>query len=172
MRGSVCQQSTGLSGRWVTVLTLLILLAPAVSRANVWVLVDLSSQKAYVYEDDEIVVSSPISSGREGRSTRPGTFRVYQKSKDHKSYYGSYISRSDGSVVVEDADSRKGRRPSGTYFRPAPMTYFLRFNGPVGFHAGEIPGYPASHGCVRLPLNKAEVFFNYCRIGTRVVIQR
>lgn len=141
--------------------------------ASTWVLIDISSQKAYIYKNGEIEVSSPISSGRRGRSTRPGTWRIYQKSKWHKSYYGTYVSRKTGEVVVDDVDSRKRNyRPSGTYFRPDPMTYFLRFNGPIGFHAGECPGYPSSHGCIRLPIEKAAVFYDYCRVGTKVVIQQ
>lgn len=143
------------------------------SYASTWVLVDLSSQKAYIYKDGEIAVSSPISSGRRGRSTRASTFRIYQKSKWHKSYYGKYISKKTGEVVVDDVDSRKRNyRPPGTYFKQDPMSYFLRFNGPIGFHAGECPGYPSSHGCIRLPIEKAAVFYQHCRVGTKVVIQK
>jgi hypothetical protein len=48
------------------------------------------------------------------------------------------------------------------------MKYFLRFHGASGMHAGYLPGYPASHGCVRLPLEKAIEFYNAAEIGTPV----
>ena len=166
-----CQFSKFIIPMWLCAFSLFTVLQPA--DASTWVLVDLSSQKAYIYRNGEIEVSSPVSSGRRGRETRAGTFRIYQKSKWHKSYYGSYVSRRSGEILRHDVDSRRRNyRPGGSYFRPYSMSYFLRFNGPIGFHAGETPGYPASHGCVRLPIHMAAVFYQYCRIGTRVVIQK
>jgi hypothetical protein len=58
--------------------------------------------------------------------------------------------------------------PAGAKFVRAPMKHFMRFNGAVGMHAGRLPGYPASHGCVRLPPAKAALFFNVAEIGTPV----
>mgnify|MGYP003293025453 CR=1 FL=1 len=60
------------------------------------------------------------------------------------------------------------RVPRGGKFIPAPMSYFMRFDGATGMHAGYLPGYPASHGCVRLPEKSAIIFFNAVEIGTPV----
>jgi lipoprotein-anchoring transpeptidase ErfK/SrfK len=51
------------------------------------------------------------------------------------------------------------------------MPYFLRFNGAVGMHAGYLPGYPASHGCIRLPLEMARHFYNNSSHGTPVIVR-
>jgi hypothetical protein len=50
------------------------------------------------------------------------------------------------------------------------MRYFVRFNNTVGMHAGYLPGYPASHGCVRLPEEKAIAIFNAVDVGTPVTV--
>ena len=60
--------------------------------------------------------------------------------------------------------------PRGGRFVPAPMRYFVRFNNAAGMHAGYLPGYPASHGCVRLPEEKAIAIFNAVDVGTPVTV--
>jgi hypothetical protein len=62
------------------------------------------------------------------------------------------------------------RVPPGCRFVQAPMPYFMRFNGAEGMHAGYLPGYPASHGCVRLPKEKAIAFFEAVEVGTPVTV--
>jgi hypothetical protein len=62
------------------------------------------------------------------------------------------------------------RVPAGGKFIPAPMRYFMRFEGANGMHAGYLPGYPASHGCVRLPEQNAIAFFNSVEVGTPVTV--
>ena len=52
---------------------------------------------------------------------------------------------------MENVEADKDPRPRGTAFRGASMPYFLRIHGGIGMHAGYLPGYPASHGCIRLP---------------------
>ena len=77
----------------------------------------------------------------------------------------------DNGVNVQallEARQALSHAPAGAKFTQAPMKYFLRFDGAVGTHAGRIPGYPASHGCVRLPPAKAQLFFNIAEIGTPV----
>ena len=59
---------------------------------------------------------------------------------------------------MENVDLTKDRPPRGTVFRGAPMRYFLRVHGGIGMHAGYLPGYPASHGCIRLPKQMAAHF--------------
>ena len=62
------------------------------------------------------------------------------------------------------------RVPRGCRFVPAPMRYFVRFDGANGLHAGILPGYPASHGCVRLPDQSAIAIFNAVDVGTPVTV--
>jgi lipoprotein-anchoring transpeptidase ErfK/SrfK len=135
------------------------------------IVVNLKAQKAYLYHRGKLVAVSPISSGREGKSTPVGKFSVIQKNADHRSsLYGNYVSH--GKVVKENVDVRKGGRPAGSRFQGVPMPYFMRFTGAYGLHAGKVPGYPASSGCVRLPPRHAKRFFDAVKVGTPVIVQR
>lgn len=135
------------------------------------IVVSLSEQKAYLYHHRELVAESPVSSGREGKRTPVGNFSVTEKDVDHRSsLYGNYVR--DGKVVKENVDIRKGGRPSGSKFEGVPMPYFLRFSGAYGLHAGKIPGYPASSGCIRLPKRQAKRFYDAVRVGTPVVVRK
>ena len=78
---------------------------------------------------------------------------------------------SDGNVVVSDADTRRDRVPPGCQFVGASMPYFMRFAGGVGMHAGYVPDYPASHGCVRMPDYMAEAFYRNVSNGTPVIVE-
>jgi lipoprotein-anchoring transpeptidase ErfK/SrfK len=73
--------------------------------------------------------------------------------------------------VKANVDARKDRRPPGARFLGAPMPYFMRFHGPIGMHAGNVPNTPASHGCVRLPPHLARAFFRHVSVGTPVRVQ-
>ena len=133
--------------------------------------IDLENQRAYFYKDGQIVGLSVVSTGREGHDTPPGKFRVTDKDIDHaSSLYGDYVDQS-GQVIVQNVENEKDPRPPGTVFRGAPMPYFLRIHGDIGMHAGYLPGYPASHGCIRLPETMASKFFQYAPIGTPVEIR-
>jgi len=150
----------------------LFLFSTSKAQAYAWIKIDLSSQKAFLYKNGKLITTSPISSGKKSRPTRTGSFKVTQKNKWHRSsFYGSYVSASSGYVVQSNVDSRKSSPPRGTKYKGTPMFYFLRFNGPVGMHAGHLPGYPASHGCVRLPDYKAKIFYDYATVGSTVVVQ-
>jgi lipoprotein-anchoring transpeptidase ErfK/SrfK len=134
--------------------------------------IDLEQQRAYFYKGDKIVGTSVVSTGREGYDTPSGEFRITQKDLTHvSSIYGDYVDRS-GQVVMENVDVTKDPRPRGTVFRGAPMPYFLRIHGAIGMHAGYLPGYPASHGCIRLPKEMAIHFFQDAPIGTPVAIRQ
>jgi len=133
--------------------------------------VDLKSQKATLLHHGKVVAIAPISSGREGKTTPTGRYRVIQKSPNHRSsLYGNYVR--NGKVVKENIDIRKGGRPAGSKFEGTPMPYFLRFTGAYGLHAGNVPGYPASAGCVRLPPRHAKRFYDSVQLGTPVVVRR
>lgn len=135
------------------------------------IVVSIRSQKAELYHHGKVVAIAPISSGREGKSTPTGTYRVIEKDVDHRStLYGNYVR--NGKVVKENIDIRKGGRPAGSKFEGVPMPYFLRFTGAYGLHAGNVPGYPASSGCVRLPKRHAKRFYEAVRLGTPVVVKR
>ena len=136
------------------------------------IIIDLEQQRASFYRGDKIVGISPISTGREGHNTPLGEFRVTQKDMTHvSSTYGDYVDRT-GQVVRENVDVTKNLPPRGTVFRGAPMPYFLRIHGAIGMHAGYLPGYPASHGCIRLPKDMAIRFFQDAPIGTPVAIRQ
>ncbi|RYD84119.1 MAG: hypothetical protein EOP84_06395 [Verrucomicrobiaceae bacterium] len=129
--------------------------------------IDLSNQKAYLIQDGDIVYDSPICSGRASHPTPAGIFKVTQKSADHRSSLYGKVVDAKGRVVKADADYQTPVPPGGKFVR-APMRHFIRFNGAVGMHAGILPGYPASHGCVRLPANRAALFYNVAELGTSV----
>ncbi|RYD65824.1 MAG: hypothetical protein EOP83_06525 [Verrucomicrobiaceae bacterium] len=135
------------------------------------IVVDLGEQKARLYHQGKMVAVSPISSGREGKRSPVGRFSVIEKDPDHRSsLYGNYVR--EGKVVKENIDVRKGGRPPGSKFEGVPMPYFLRFSGAYGLHAGRLPGYPASSGCIRLPKRQAKRFYDAVRVGTPVIVQR
>lgn len=132
--------------------------------------ISLSEQKVYFMKGGQIVGMSPISSGRESHATRPGKFRVMEKDIDHKSnLYGDYVD-STGFIVKKEVDVRKDARPPGTKFDGANMRYFMRITGAIGMHEGYLPGYPASHGCIRLPTKMAQIFYHESSLGTPVEI--
>ena len=130
--------------------------------------IDLGEQKAFFYKNNRLVGVSMISSGREGYSTPAGSFKIIQKNKDHVSnLYGDYVDGS-GNVVVANVGVKRDPKPPGALFRGAPMPYFMRIHGGVGMHAGFLPGFPASLGCIRMPERMAEIFFANVSHGTPV----
>jgi len=135
------------------------------------IVINLTRQKAYLYSNGLLVGESPVSTGKEGHDTPPGKYRVIQKNAKHASnLYGNYVR--NGQVVVAGADVRKDPKPPGAVFVGAPMPYFIRFHGAYGLHEGFLPGYPASSGCVRMPMRQARRFFHAVEIGTPVIVKR
>ena len=115
------------------------------------------------------MIRSPISSGRYGHLTETGSFKVIEKERNHHSSIYGKIVDSYGRTVIADADVDM-RVPRGCRFVPAPMPWFMRFHGADGLHAGYLPGYPASHGCVRMPDQMAVAFYNAVEVGTPVTV--
>jgi hypothetical protein len=100
-----------------------------------------------------------------------GTYRIIEKDVDHRSsLYGAYCDE-NRQIVVPDVDCTKDERPKGTQFIGASMPFFMRITGGVGMHEGYLPGYPASHGCIRLPREMAEAFYFATPVGTPVEIK-
>lgn len=107
------------------------------------VVVSLDEQRVHVYRNGVRIAVSTCSSGKPGHETPTGVFVVLQKDRDHR---------------------------SSTY-NNAPMPNMNRLTwGGIALHAGNLPGYPASHGCVRLPLKFSALLFEVTHLGTPVII--
>jgi len=131
-----------------------------------------AEQKAYFYKGGVLVGVTPISSGDSGHTTPGGTFRVTEKDIDHESSaYGVIKNRATGETVNSNADFRKDRPGPGEIAVHAPMPNFMRFNHGIGMHTGFLPGYPASHGCVRMPDHMAKKFYENAKVGTPVIVE-
>lgn len=109
------------------------------------VVVSLTEQRAYVYRNGLLIAVSTVSTGKPGHETPTGVFTILQKDKDHRS----------------------------SKYNDAPMPYQerLTWDG-VALHAGGLPGYPESHGCVHLPTAFAKLLFDATSLGMVVVIAK
>jgi len=133
------------------------------------VIINLSEQRAYLVEQGKVTSISPIASGKPGWPTPTGNFSISSKDIDHRSRsFGSVIGAS-GRVVNSNA-TPGSHVPAGGHYRAAPMPYYMEFSPAVGMHAGYLPGYPASHGCIRMPRELAARFFERVQIGTPVTV--
>jgi len=131
--------------------------------------ISLKEQRAYFYKSGMLVGISQLSTGREGLITPAGHFSIIQKDVNHVSTkYGDFVDDA-GNVVMPNV-SVDDKKPPGAHFKGAPMPYFMRIVDGVGMHAGYLPGYPASHGCIRMPQFMAENFFKSVSAGTPVTI--
>jgi hypothetical protein len=106
-------------------------------------IVSLREQQITVYDDRGWIMRAPVSSGQRGRETPAGIFSVLQKDADHYSN------------VYDDAYMPHMQR--------------LTWSG-IALHGGALPGYPASHGCIRMPYNFAERLFDATKLGMRVIV--
>ncbi len=132
--------------------------------------ISLAEQRAYFYKDGQLVGISQLSTGREGKDTPMGKFKVLEKDIDHaSSLYGDYVDAADN-VVVPNVEKGKDPMPPGTHYKGAPMPYYMKIAPAFGLHAGYLPGYAASHGCIRMPEFMAEDFYNTVSVGTPVEI--
>ena len=136
---------------------------------NVHIVVSIPKQRAYLMVGDQIAADEPISSGKRGHETPHGHFSVMEKDPNHhSSLYGDFVD-GRGRVVRAGVSAHIDSAPSGTHFAGAPMKWFLRLTGEgVGMHIGILPGYPASHGCVRESPEGALLFYNHAKVGTPV----
>jgi lipoprotein-anchoring transpeptidase ErfK/SrfK len=105
--------------------------------------ISIDKQKVRIYDSNGLFAESPVSTGMKGHSTPMGVFSVIQKHKFHHS----------------------------NIYSGAPMPYMQRITwSGVAMHAGVLPGYPASHGCIRMPMAFAVKMWNWTRMGARVVV--
>jgi hypothetical protein len=107
------------------------------------IIVSIPDQRVYVYRNGTRIAVSTCSTGKPGHDTPTGVFTILQKDKNHHS------------STYNDA--------------PMPNMNRLTWSG-VALHAGKLPGYPASHGCVRLPLEFSKLLFTITHVGTAVII--
>jgi len=118
-------------------------MAKAVSTGPMVMVVSITEQRAYVYRNGILIGAATVSTGRPGHPTPTGVFTVLQKQKEHRS----------------------------TLYHAAPMPYMERLTwGGVALHAGGLPGYPESHGCIHLPSGFARRLFDISPGGMTVVI--
>ena len=154
---------------WLFIMLIASFLVARAAASEMRVTINLSEQKAFLIEGEKVILASPISSGRLGWSTPSGKFRILSKDIDHRSRsFGSVVDAS-GTVVNGNA-TPASHVPPGGHFRCAPMPYYMEFSPSVGMHAGYLPGYPASHGCVRMPRDCAAWFYQRVGVGTPVTV--
>lgn len=113
------------------------------TKSNTRLVIDIADQKGYLLVNGKVAVETPVSTARPGKYTPRGTFTMSQRVRSGKvsTIYG------------------------------VDMPYWMRLSGSVfGVHAGHLPGYPASAGCVRLPMSAAQVIFDHTTYGTKVSI--
>ncbi|MCY1671588.1 L,D-transpeptidase family protein [Novosphingobium sp. SL115] len=114
-----------------------------VLQSGVLIVVSKASQKMHVFHNGKLWASSPVSTGKRGHSTPAGVFPILQKKTYHRS----------------------------NLYSNAPMPFMQRLTwGGVAIHAGRLPGYPASHGCIRLPYGFAKSLFALTRAATTTVV--
>jgi len=148
-------------------------LEPLISPNNSRVVVSISKQRAYVMFDNQTYIDTPVSSGKAGHETPKGSFHVLEKDPNHSSsIYGQFQDR-QGRVVRDGVSMHSDSAPAGTHYVGAPMKWFMRLTDQgVGMHVGILPGYAASHGCVRLPADIAKLIFDKVKVGTPVTIEQ
>lgn len=135
------------------------------------IVISLNQQKAFFYKGGKLVGVSILSTGDESHRTPTGHFEIQQKDQWHQSsQYGDYVD-GNGDAIIKNIDRSVDPMPRGAKFDGANMFYFMRFTRGVGMHAGYLPGYAASHGCVRMPQEMAETFYHNVEIGTPVTVR-
>lgn len=140
------------------------------ARSHVEVL--LKEQRGRLYINGTIAMDFPVCSGRIGGSETPrGTFRITQKVKAYRSNrYGSFMSK-DGKRVVKGNVSSSDVPPKGAVFEGADMPYWMRFNGAIGMHVGNVHRESRSHGCVRVPEEACSILFDKLAVGSKVIVK-
>ncbi|MEH2520443.1 hypothetical protein V1279_006016 [Bradyrhizobium sp. AZCC 1610] len=117
--------------------------APRDAGEPIMAIVSIKTQQVTIYDADGWILRAPVSTGTAGRETPAGVFAILEKNKDHRS------------SLYDDAEMPNMQR--------------ITWNG-IALHGGPLPGYAASHGCVRMPFGFAEKLFDRTRIGMRVIV--
>lgn len=111
--------------------------------SGVTILISLPGQVAYIYRDGVLIAASTVSTGKKGKGTPAGEFTILQKRVHHRSNLYSNA--------------------------PMPFMQRLTWDG-IALHAGHLPGYPASHGCIRFPREFAKRLYDITELGTAVSV--
>lgn len=140
---------------------------------NSKVVVDLGLQRAFLINNDQIAMDYPVSTGNKKFPTSPGSFQVLKKiEKEKRSNLYGKIYDADGEVVNSNANFKTDPIPEGGKFEGALMAHWMRLTWDgVGMHRGNVPRYPASHGCIRTPGSVVEIVFHKVKEGTPVTIR-
>lgn len=117
---------------------------PAPPQGQLHIVINIGKQQLSLYSDGALIARSPVSTGTQSHPTPTGVFSIIQKRRHHV---------------------------SNLYFASMPFMQRLTWSG-VALHQGPLPGYAASHGCVRLPSAFAQTLWKTTKIGARVVITR
>lgn len=138
---------------------------------NARLLISLSKQRAYLMLQEQTAIDTPVSTGKRSGMTPVGKFTITEKNKEHQSnIYGDFVD-ARGRKVRTGVSVKIDSAPSGTRFVGTPMRFFMRLtNTGIGLHVGALPGYPASHGCIRLPADIAPLIFEKVKVGTPVEV--
>jgi lipoprotein-anchoring transpeptidase ErfK/SrfK len=136
------------------------------------IVVDLDRQVATFYRGENAIGVAAISSGVDGRNTPAGQYKILEKIRDkHSNAYG-HVEDASGKVVNNDATPRSPVPPGGKYV-PSPMPFWMRLtNSGIGMHQGFLPGYAASHGCIRMDKKVVQQFYNAATVGMPVKVIR
>lgn len=114
-----------------------------------WVEIDLSSQRLRGFQGNRLVIDTKVSSGKRGMSTPTGTYK---------------------------AGPEKSKYRTSSLYDDAPMPFAVQFHGNYFIHgSSSVPNYPASHGCIRMPLtgqNAAKYFFEWVNLRSEVTVRR
>jgi len=125
------------------------------------IVVNLGQQMVYVYQGDHLAAKSPTSTGKPGHETPTGLYPIIAKDINHKSNLYGYTVDAQGNVVDDNAKAGEKQLPPGVVYDAADMPYYMRIRDDgVGLHGGYLPGYPASHGCIRMPHAFAELLYS------------
>src|SRR5438128_4343504 len=117
--------------------------APREAGEPIMAIVSIKTQHVMFYDADGWIFRAPVSTGTTGRETPAGVFAVIEKEKEHRS------------TLYDDAEMPNMQR--------------ITWNG-IALHGGPLPGYAASHGCIRMPYGFAEKMFDKTRLGMRIII--
>lgn len=140
--------------------------------ANSHVEILLKEQRGRLYINGVIAMDFPVCTGRIGGSETPrGTYRISEKKVEHRSSrYGCFVDAEDNLVKADVTSSQKP--PKGAVFKGSKMDYWMRFNGAIGIHVGNVVERQGeSHGCVRLPVEPCEILYSKLGIGSKVIVK-
>lgn len=145
---------------------------PDTEQGDVSIAINLSDQVATISRGGKEIGWTFVATGKEGKGTPAGTYRITEKIVDKYSNRYGWIENEFGEVV--DGDASPGDPVGvGEVYMPAPMPYWMRLTDyGIGMHVGKIPqpGEPASHGCIRMPEEFVPTLFSKVKVGTKVKI--